>query len=181
MPRGDWKSTWDVEARAEYRDFMHDVCNASPDTGRRRNALLDRLPGLLQSNRYWVSDLERRLLYLGALEVVREFARAERTRPVLIPGSGASKSGVLSVKVKSAAGEIWNQLAAFEIITFEQIAVKRREYLKAARSYNENVAFLDRLLALHEMAPGATSPSGACEELGISIDEYLMTPMAEAA
>lgn len=181
MARGDWKSTWDAEARAEFRDLMHDICNATPDTGQRRNALVDALPDLLQSHRYWPHDLERRMLHVGALDIVREFARAERTRPVMAPGVSATKSGVLSLKVKNDAGEMWNQLTIFEIATFEQIAAKRREYLKLARSYNENVAFLDRLLALHELAPDASNPLEACEELGISMDEYLMPPMAEAA
>ncbi len=179
MPRGDWKSTWDPESKAEYRDFMHDICNASTDTGRRRNAVVDALPDLLQSQRYWPRDLERHILHVGALEVVREFVRAERTRPVM-SGDGV-KSGVLSFKAKSPTGETWNQLTIFELATFEQIAAKRREFLKSVRAYNENVAFLDKLLALHEMVPAAGNPLEACEALGLTVDEYLLPPEAQVA
>jgi len=158
---------------------MHDICNASTDTGRRRNALVDALPGLTQSQRYWSRDLERHILHLGALEVVREFVRSERTRPVM--GGDGTKSGVLSFKAKSPTGETWNQLTIFELATFEQIAAKRREFLKAVRAYNENVAFLDKLLALHEMVPGAANPLEACEALGMTVDDYLPPPAADAA
>lgn len=178
MPR-DWKSTWDPQARAEYRDFMHDVCNASLDTGRRRNAIVDALPGLLQSHKYWVKDLERRIRYLGALEVLREFVRAERSRPAM--SGGGQKSGVISLKFKAPTGETWNQLTVFELAPFEQIAEKRRDFLKSVRAYNENVAFLDKLLALREMVPAAGNPLEACEQLGIAIDDYILPPAVQAA
>lgn len=177
-----WNSGWDRGAMAEYRELMHGACDASRENSRRKEVLLDRLNDALQAHRDWARDMEDEIRLRGALSLITSFARAERT--VLVAMSDRRsllKSKDIGIKLVDDSGQIYEQRAFFEELTWEQIEDKRAAYLKGRRAYDDNVAIMDRLAALRLMAVGTSTVGEACDRLGISVDEYLLEADADAA
>lgn len=77
------------------------------------------------------------------------------------------------------ARETEREAALYDTATFDELRDKRREALRQVRTYSDTVALLDRLLALAELYPDASSVATALIEHGMSLDEYL--GVAEAA
>ncbi|GAA0738429.1 hypothetical protein Drose_04555 [Dactylosporangium roseum] len=165
------RAAWSERDKDEYEDLLAEICNATTDTSERLDLFEDKLTDAVQAQRTWALHVSRACRRAG---LGKEIVRFEDRNRALVSYDGQ----LLSVprrqgrKVK-VAGEVTYQRELIVVWSWDEIAEKREEVIKATRSYTVKVQQYDRLLALRVLAPAAKSPAEAAELLGLDLDEYL--------
>lgn len=163
----------DPAERAEYEALLTAVLTEAESTGE-RVALMDSLiDDAVQAQRPWAVKVEETSRRVGYANEIKSYLK--RTRVVLtIKDREVSKPRTIGAKAKNEDGKVIDLQLPFEVLTFDQLRDKRREYLSQINAYTDNLAMADRLLALADAAPGTNTPSEAARVLGLNLDEYLM-------
>ena len=160
------------DARREYETLLNEVLVQAEGTGERARLMQQKIDDAVQAQREWASLVKRNAEIDGYAAAIK--VHLKRTRVVVnINDREVSKPRTIGTKRTDDAGKVIDLQLPFEVLTFDQIRDKRKEYLAQARAYSDNVAMTDRLLALEEMAPGHATPAEAARALGISLDDYL--------
>jgi len=159
-------------ARREYEALLNAVIAEADGTGE-RVALMDRfMEDAIQAHRHWAVQVEGAARRNGYAAEIKTYLK--RTRVVInLNDREISKPRTIGTRRESDDGKVIDLQLPFEVLTFDQIRDKRREYLTQINAYTDNLAVADRLLALAEMAPGSNTPAEAAKLLGIVLDEYL--------
>lgn len=165
------RALWSPQEREEYDDLLAEICNTTPDTSERLDIFEDKLTDAVQAHRQWALDVSRACRRAGLAKEITRFEDRNRAL-VAFDGQLLSVPRTQSRKVV-VAGEVTYQRELITVWTWDQLAEKRTDVIKAARAYTAKVQQYDRLLALRVMAPGAGSPAEAADQLGLDIDEYL--------
>lgn len=165
------RALWSPQEREEYDDLLAEICNTTPDTSERLDIFEDKLTDAVQAHRQWALDVARSCRRFG---LGKEISRFEDRNRALISFDGQLLSVPRTQSRKVVvAGEVTYQRELITVWTWDEIAEKRQEVIKAARAYTVKVQQYDRLLALRVLAPEAKSPAEAAEHLGLDLDEYL--------
>lgn len=165
------RNAWSAEAKDEYEGLLADICNQTTDTSERLDLFEDALTGAVQAHRQWALDVSRACRRAGLAKEVTRFEDRNRAL-VSFDGQLLSVPRTQSRKVM-VLGEVTYQRELITVWTWDEIAEKRAEVIKATQAYTVKVQQYDRLLALRVLAPDAGSPAEAAEQLGLDIDEYL--------
>lgn len=159
-------------ARQEYETLLNEVIAQAESTGDRARLMQAKIEDAIQAQRDWAKAVERAAALDGYSQAIKTWLK--RTRVVVnINDREISKPRTIGTKRQDEDGQVVDLQLPFEILTFDQIRRKRREYLTSLNAYTDNLAVADRLLALAEMAPGSNTPAEAAKTLGITIDAYL--------
>jgi hypothetical protein len=165
------RNAWSDVAKDEYESLLADICNETNDTSERLDLFEDKLTDAVQAHRQWALDVARACRRAGLAKEITRFEDRNRAL-VSFDGQLLSVPRTQSRKVM-VAGEVTYQRELITVWTWDEIAEKRAEVIKAVRAYTVKVQQYDRLLALRVLAPEAGSPAEAAEQLGLDIDEYL--------
>ncbi len=165
------RNAWSEQARDEYEDLLAEICNATNDTSERLDLFEDKLTDAVQGHRQWALDVARACRRAGLAKEITRFEDRNRAL-VSFDGKLLSVPRTQSRKVK-VGGEVTYQRELITVWTWDELAEKREEVIKATRAYTVKVQQYDRLLSLRVLAPAAKSPAEAAELLGVDIDEYL--------
>jgi hypothetical protein len=164
--------TWSPQERAEYDAMLAEVVSAATDTRERADLMEDKMHDAVQAQRFWANDAQRHACRVGYLAQIKSYLK--RTR-LLFSHDGLliSRPRVVGTKTISESGETVHIQALIETLTFDELRQKRLEYLRQIRAYDENLALVDRLLALADMCPQATTPTEALKVLDLTVEGYL--------
>lgn len=163
------------EARAEYMKLMAEVVSEAEGTGERARLMADKIHDAIQAQRSWAAGVQYAAEIDGYAAAVKVYLK--RTRVVVLvdaeAGRQIEKPRTIGAKRRDDEGKVVDLQLPLEVLTFDQVREKRREYLRQQKAYSDNVAVADRLLALEEMVPGSLTPADAAKSLGFSLDDYL--------
>lgn len=165
------RATWSPRDKDEYEDLLAEICNETNDTSERLDLFEDKLIDAVNAQRQWALDVARASRRAGLGKEITRFEDRNRAL-VSFDGQLLSVPRTQSRKVK-VAGEVTYQRELIVVWSWDEIAEKREDVIKASRTYTAKVQQYDRLLALRVLAPLAKSPAEAAEMLGIDLDEYL--------
>lgn len=163
--------TWSPEDRSEYDAMVAQVVQTESTTEARVNLYEKLTADARQAHRFWAGEIDRDARRTGYREQIKRWMKKNRVL-VSFDGRMVSKPRVIGIR-QSVGDESYDVQALLEALTFDQIEAKRREYLRQVNVYTDNVALMDRLLALRDMAPDTATPQEACAVLGLAFDEYL--------
>lgn len=170
-------ASWSPDDNAEFDALMQAVVSEATSTGDRVEAMAEKIADARQAHRFWAGDIDREALRTGYASQIKSWLKRNR---VLFAYHGAvlSKPRVIGRRSRSGEGSASFEQALIEAFTFDELRTKRHEYIDQIRAYTENIALIDRLLALADLVPGATSPVEACEQLGITVESWLNEAVA---
>jgi hypothetical protein len=163
--------TWSPQDRAEYDAMVASVVQTERTTEARVNLYEKLTADARQAHRFWAGEIDRDARRTGYREQIKRWMKRNRVL-VSFDGRMVSKPRVVGIR-QSQGEESYDVQALLDALTFDEIEAKRREYLRQVNVYTDNVALMDRLLALRDMAPTATTPAEACALLDLDFDEYL--------
>lgn len=166
------RAAWSPEERAEFEALLTEVCDASRDTAGRLNLMEELIQDAIQAHRPWATEVARSARREG---YAREIKRHQDRQRALVAYDGRvlSMPAVQARKVLDADGEVSYQRELIELWTWAELRAKRKEAIRAAKTYTDKVAHYDRLLFLAELAPEAGTPSEAAKALGLNLEEWL--------
>jgi len=164
---------WTNDERTEYSELLDGVLSEA-ETSRDRTALMvARVDDAIQAHRAWAREIAAEARQRGHASQWKSHAKKAR---VLVSYSGEvlSKPRVIGVK-RQKSGQVIDQQALIEFLTFDELRAKRTAYVQQVKSYSESIALMDRLIALQEMsgASDAETPDQAAARLGLTLDDYL--------
>jgi hypothetical protein len=163
---------WNPADRGEFETLLQEVCEQADGTGE-RCAVMDRLVSdAQQAHRDWAYDVERQARLIGYAFEIKGWLKRNR-KVVAIGGRKIRKPSVIGTQRADGNGGVIDYQLPFVTLTFEELRKKRREYMQQIQAYNDNVALMDKLLALEEMAPATGTPKEAARHIGIDLDDYL--------
>jgi hypothetical protein len=131
-----------------------------------------------QAHREWAHEIRADAMRRGYMSIYRTEVR-KGVVLVEVEGVAVEKPAMISVPKLADEGQRFQQLAFYEVLTREQIAFKRREYLKARNAYDSNVAVMDKLTAMLDAAE-ADDVQTAAAILGVSVESWLLGEAAAA-
>lgn len=128
----------------------------------------------VQAHRRWAIDVEADMRYRGAQSLLKseESKSPANTIAVAYDGRVLDKPRVLGTVKRDTEGNRWNERTLFDFMTVAELREKRQEFIRVLNSYGDNVAMVDKLLALCEMAE-CDSPTDAAKKLGTTVDAWM--------
>lgn len=171
------RAGWTPEERDEYEELLGEIVGETSDSRERLDLFEHKLLDAVQAHRPWASEVERACRRFG---MGKEVSRFEDRNRALVSHDGRvlNLPAKQARKVTTTDGEVTYQRELIELWTWDEIAAKRLEALKARRTYDDKVAHYDRLLALRVLAPESASPADAATAAGVDLDEFLSKPLA---
>ncbi len=166
------KTTWSPKERQQYEALLAEVVAHSKDTAKRMDLFEKRIAEARKANKTWARDCER--------AAMREYAASEiKLYQDRIRAMVAHDGRILNVpkvqdrRVRDTSGGVVHQRELIELFTWDQILAKRLTDLRSQRHFSDRVAAWDKLLALRDLCPDASTPAEAARLLCISLDDYL--------
>jgi hypothetical protein len=160
-------------ARREYEQLMAEVVSEAEGTGDRARLMADKIHDAIQAQRSWAAGVQFAAEIDGYAAAVKAYLKRTRVVVIVDQDREISKPRTIGVKRRDKDGTVVDLQLPMEVLTFDQLREKRREYIRQLKAYTDNVAVADRLLALEEMAPGSSTPTEAAAQLGVTLDDYL--------
>ncbi len=164
--------TWDPKWIAEYNTAMREVVANANGTGERVALWRTVIDDAIQAHRPWAHDVDRDARAVGDASEIKRWLKRHRV-VIAIGGRTVRKPRVIGTRRPTDDGVVVDLQLPFAVLTFDEIRNKRTAYLRQLAAYTDDVAVMDILLALSDMAPGTFTPQEAASSLGISLDEYL--------
>lgn len=165
-------SAWSPEERDEYEALLHEVISGARLTGDRVRLMETKMADAEQAHRPWVRDANREAVRTGYASQIKGYLKRNRVA-LSHDGLILSRPRIIGTPKVSDSGQTYYEQALIELKTFDELRAKRSDYLAQIRAYDANVALIDKLLALADLAPTATTPAEAAAQLDIDLDEYL--------
>lgn len=163
---------WSPEERAEYDAMLCEIVDATTDSGKRADLMEARMNDAIQAQRFWANDAEYHARRVGYLAQIKSFLKRNRLM-FSHDGGLVARPRVIGTRSVNELGETVHVQALIETLTFDELRQKRLDYLRQIRAYDENLALVDRMLALADMCPEAASPIEALVLLGLTVEDYL--------
>lgn len=163
---------WSPEERDEYDEMLRKIVTSTADSGDRVDLMEARMADAVQAHRFWANDAERSACRVGYSAQIRSYIKRNRLM-FSHEGSVIFRPRVIGTRGINELGEKFHAQALIETLTFDELRQKRLDYLRQIRAYDENLALVDRMLALADMCPEANSPIEALELLNLTVEDYL--------
>jgi hypothetical protein len=168
------QKTWTAEDRDEFDRICYESEAEGESTGERAQFMGDKIDDAVQAHRVFARDAHREALTRGYLSIFKGWQKSQQ-KPVVVAHDGQllNKPRVIGTNRARDDGSVYYQQTMFDFMTWEELAKKRYEYLTQIRAYRGNVATVDKLLALRELAPNANTPAQAAEVVGTTLEAWL--------
>lgn len=164
---------WDEIEREEFDAARRDAWAWSERQGERNTRFVELLLDGEQAHRRWAVAALAEAQRVGAASQLKSWHKQQRTVAVSHDGAIITKSRTIGIKRADGDGDSYDTQMLFDFTTWEELDAKRASLLQVVRSYNDTIAMIDRLLALHLLAPDALTPADAASTLGTTLDEWL--------
>lgn len=168
------RMNWTDDDRAEHEALMNEAWGAGGTIRRQIDALLSGVRDAVQAQRAWAEEIEEEALRSGLGDHLKRW-RKEANRIRAKRGDRVvDRPGVVGVRRASPDGvEVAVQLE-LDLMSLDELQVKRRENMRQIIAYSDNNAVIDALITLVESVPEATNPREAAETLGTTVNAWLM-------
>lgn len=167
------RAAWSPEERDEYDELLAQVVASTTDTTARLDLMERLIQDAVQAHRFWASDVERAARRDGFAGEIKRYQDRNRALVASETGRVLNVPRVQGTVGRREDGQTFHQRALIELWTWEQIATKRAEAIRAQRLYGDKVAHYDKLLALRDLCPDSATPADAARQLGINLDDWL--------
>lgn len=164
---------WSDQDRQELEALRKAAWDHSTKQAERNEKYVELLLDAVQAHRKWAREVLDTLCLSGGGSDLKNWRK--RTAQVMVAHDGRllSKPRVIGIRRTDAGGHAYSEQTLFDLFTWDEIDTKRKAYLKQIGAYDTNIALLDRLAQLRELAPGASTPAEACRRIGTTLDEWL--------
>lgn len=168
------RRTWPPEDHDDYEVACADAWDCSGSTvgrGQRFSALVRTAA---DAGALWARDLLKTWVQRGAEGEVKNWKR--RTTPtyaVAYNGRLVNRYAVGGVKRRTEDGEQFHAQTLFELMTWDQLENKIREYVAQISAYKADIALIAVLLKLRDAAPETATPHEAAKALGTTVREWI--------
>lgn len=173
------RSGWSDDDRVEYEVLITEALH-EPVVAHRRDVFLGGLDDAVQAQRYWALDINSEIRHDGADRILKR--EQEHRRPRVPVARGEIIVGRMPREVgrrnRDEDGKVIHERALFDYLTWDELRDKIDEYSRNRRQLDVEILALRRLLTLRDMVPGTTTPAEACEQLGITVEEFLASERA---
>jgi len=163
---------WSEEERAEYEVLMARVLAESEAMVERVDLMDQLVQDAVQAHRFWASEVEQESRRAGYAARIKRYEKERHTALVSYQGTLLTKPRVIGT-TRRVEGRAVAVQTLFDAMTWDELAAKRADYLVQIRAYDANVATIDRLLALRDLAPDAMTPEQAATAIGTTVDTWL--------
>lgn len=167
------RAAWSSKEIEEHDQLLDEACK-SPLARDRIETFLAGIEDGIQAHRKWAKDVERTIRSTGAGNYIKTFRKQYRSINVAFNGKILTKPAERGTTEIDDEGQKVNVRKLFYTWTFDQIRTKRGEYLKQIRSYTVDVATMDRLLAMVDLAPDAATPEDAAKTMRTTVEAWLL-------
>lgn len=173
------KNAWSDNDRNEFDSLVGDAL-AVPVVADRRAVFLTGLGRALAdhqcpASRCWAVDVNAEIRNEGADKILKR--EQEQRKPRVPVASDGTIIGRMPREVgqrnRDEDGKVTHARGLFDFLGWDDIRRKIDEYVRNRRSLDTDIFALRRLLTLQEMVPGTATPAEACEQLGITVEEFL--------
>jgi hypothetical protein len=162
------------EERAEFAAIL-DEARSLPAPGDRIDHVQRCVDDAEQARRPWASIAQREAAREGWAKALK--ARDDELLKVAVlshDGEVLTKPRKVGTrKVDAATGEAHRQRSLLELMTWDELDAKLEHYVRSRRSYEELIAVVRRHLELRDLAPEASTPAQAADQLGVDLDAWL--------
>lgn len=163
-------------AREEYDALLAEVCAGAVGTSERVRLMAQLMNDARQSHRDWAFQVDESALRDGYANEIKRYLKRTRVVVVMDDGRSVTKPATVGAKkMDDRTGKWFDAQLPLEVLTFDELRLKRVEYVTQANAYNDNIATADKLLALELMAPGARTPDEAARKIGTTVADWLAT------
>jgi hypothetical protein len=167
------RQSWSPEEKDEYEALCREAWDSSDSTKDRTEEFLKLLQDAAQARRIFARDILREIEMAGAAALLKRWNKQTSRVAVAYDGRILSKPRTVGTTRADELGKRYAVQTLFDLMTFDEIERKVREYQKQVSSYKENIHLAETLLALRRKAPGAQTPAEACARLGTTVEAYL--------
>lgn len=175
------RSAWTPEERDEFDAIVAESVESSVNQAIRTNYFLARIRDAEQAQRFFAADVLHDAERRGAASILKAALKANTTVLVSHEGKVLTKPRMIGTQRRDLDGRTYSEQTLFDYMTWDELVAKRREYLRQIDSYDANVATVDKLLALRDLAPEAINPISAVQMLGTTLERWLGEDEAESA
>jgi len=167
-----YKNRWGTEERAEYEALVRESWASHRSTFQRVEFFKHGLLDAIQAHRPWASEVSDDAQNRGLSNILKGEQKRARATVVMADGRQVEKPQVIGIRRLAADGTAYTEQTLFDFVSIEEIEQKRREYLTNITAYSDNVAVLDKLLALCE-AGHSNVPATAAANLRTTVAAWL--------
>lgn len=173
------KHAWSDDDSNEFNALVTEALSV-PKTADRRDIFLAGLDAAVQEKRYWALDVAGWIRDDGADRLLR--SEQDRRRPrVPVAHNGAIIGRMpreIGQRTRDEDGKVTYQRGIFDYKTWDELSEKINEFSRNRRALDVDILALRRLLTLRDLVPGTATPAEACEQLGITVEEFLAAEQA---
>lgn len=167
-----YKNIWSAEERAEYDALVDEAWRSGKSTRERGEAFLSGLRDASQAQRTWADDVMLDAITRGSTAIIKaDYKRANQVA-IINDGRSIEKSRVIGIRRRSSSGAQLFEQTPFDYVTVDELDAKRREYMSNALAYSDNIAVIDKLLALCTVGQSDV-PANAAANLRTTVDAWL--------
>lgn len=167
-----YKNKWSTEERAEHDALVAEAWASGKSTAERAEHYLNGLRDASQAHRPWADEVMLDAITRGSSAILKaDYKRANQVA-VMNDGRSIEKSRVIGIRRRTASGALQFEQTLFDYVAVEQLSAKREEYLSNAIAYRDNIAVIDKLLALCEEGKSEV-PATAAANLRTTVDQWL--------
>lgn len=164
-----------LEERALFSAAVDEAYARADSTPERADVLLGILRDAEQAHEPFAIHALQACLERGvSAEMTADKKRRSRVAVITHDGRLISKPAVIGLKRRASDGQTFDVQALFHTAEWDELREKKRAYLIQRQAYDDDVAVIDRLLTLEELAPGAVNPVDAARRLGTTVEAWLL-------
>jgi len=167
-----YKNRWGSEERAEYDALVKESWASHKSTFKRVEHFKRGLLDAVQARRLWATEVSEDAHNRGLSNILKGEQKRQRATVVMADGRQVEKPQVIGIRRLSADGSTYTEQTLFDFVSVDELEQKRREYLSNITAYSDNVAVLDKLLALCE-AGRSDVPATAAANLRTTVEAWL--------
>lgn len=172
-----YKNRWGSEERAEYEALVRESWASNKATFQRVEHFKRGLMDAVQARRPWSAEVMDDANDRGLSNILKGEQKRNRATVAMADGRLVEKPQVIGIRRLSADGSAYTEQTLFDFVSADELEQKRREYLSNITAYSDNIAVLDKLLALCE-AGGSDTPATAAANLRTTVEAWLGTKAA---
>lgn len=166
---------WDDDERVEYDEACSEAWHVSDRQSDRNDRMVEIITDAVQAQRQWAVDIRDDALRSGLAAKLKQWKRKQAKGEVTVAYNGEvlNTARLVGTKHRDDSGDTYHEQTLFDTMPWDELKEKRREDLRQRQVYDIRINTWDRLLALEELAPGASTPAEAVAQLGTTIESYL--------
>ncbi|ADG96523.1 hypothetical protein Srot_0030 [Segniliparus rotundus DSM 44985] len=163
---------WSQRDRDEHDALVYEAWESSKRQDERTDFYLNGLIDAEQAQRGWAVEVLAHYRRNGCANGLKNHMKRCRV-PMSHDGRILSKPAVVGARRTDEDGTRYYEQALIYYVTLPELREKQKESIALSKTYDETTAMFGKLIALCE-AGGANTPAEAAENLGVTVEGWLL-------